>query len=158
MTEIRLVTRINASTEKCFDLSRSVEVHVKSTAHTNEKAIAGRTSGLCEMNDEITWQATHFWIQQKFSVRITKMMQPHFFEDTMVKGAFDSMRHEHHFEESLGQTRMTDVFVYTVPLGFIGKLFDWIILKPYMTKLLLLRNQTIKELAENCPAENFPKV
>lgn len=148
MTEIHLVTLINSSIKNCFDLSRSVEVHVQSTARTNEVAIGGRSSGLCELNDEITWQATHFGIRQKLTVRITKMSRPYFFEDMMLKGAFKSMRHEHHFEKVKGQTKMIDVFLYEVPLGFIGRLVDWLILKKYMTRFLLERNQTIKELAE----------
>lgn len=147
MAEIHLTTLISAPIQKCFDLARSVEVHLKSTSRTNEKAVAGRTSGLCELNDEITWQATHLFVRQKLTVQITKMHKPYFFEDTMLKGAFASLRHEHHFEESFGRTRMTDVFIYTVPLGLMGELVDWLLLKKYMTRFLLERNQTIKELA-----------
>ena len=149
MAEIRLSTFINAPLETCFDLSRSIEVHLKSTAKTNEKAIAGRTTGLCELHDTITWQATHFGVSQKLSVKITKMNQPYFFEDTMLKGAFSAMRHEHHFEKIYGKTKMSDLFIYTVPLGFIGRMVDALILEKYMTNFLLERNRTIKELAES---------
>jgi ligand-binding SRPBCC domain-containing protein len=155
MTQISLTTLIEAPVEICFDLSRSVEVHLKSTARTNEIAIAGRTTGLCELHDEITWQATHFGVRQKLSVRITKMEKPRFFEDSMLKGVFSSMRHEHHFEMSAGQTKMTDMFSYTVPFGFFGQLFDKLILKKYMTSFLLKRNQTIKDLAEEGEKANY---
>ena len=148
MTQIILHTEIHAPIEKCFDLSLSVDIHQLSTAHTNEKAIAGRTSGICELNDEITWQAKHFGVTQKLRVKIIQMNRPHSFEDRMLKGAFKSMHHIHNFEYKNGITVMHDVFNYEVPFGFIGKLFDRLILKKYMTGFLLKRNAFIKETAE----------
>jgi ligand-binding SRPBCC domain-containing protein len=149
MTTIRLSTIINAPAEKCFDVSRDIKIHELSTQRTNERAIAGKTSGLCELNDEITWEATHLGVRQKLTVRITKMNKPVFFEDAMLNGAFKSMRHEHHFSQGGSKTEMTDIFMYEVPFGFLGGLFNRIILKKYMTKFLLARNQIIKELSEN---------
>jgi hypothetical protein len=43
---------------------------------------------------------------------------------------------------------MTDKFQYEVPLGVLGKLFDGLILKNYMTKFLKIRNEVLKEIAE----------
>lgn len=148
MTTIKLKTIIKASANKCFDVSRDIKIHELSTKVTNERAIAGKTSGLCEVNDEITWEATHFGIRQRLKVKITKVNRPIFFEDTMLKGAFKSMRHEHHFRQMNDRTEMTDIFIYEVPFGFFGKLFDIFILKNYMTKFLTIRNQIIKEVSE----------
>jgi len=119
-----------------------------STANTNERAIAGRTSGLCELGDSITWEATHFNIRQKLTVEITQFDKPYSFEDRMVKGAFKSMKHEHRFEEKNGFTIMTDKFEYEVPLGLVGTLFDRLILNSYMRRFLIKRNDFIKSLAE----------
>ncbi len=148
MTVIELETTIKAGVERCFDLTRDINIHKLSTEKTNEKAIAGRTSGLCELGDKVTWEARHFSIRQRLSVEITKFNKPYFFEDRMIKGAFKSMRHEHHFREINGTTLMTDKFMYQVPFGLLGKLFDKVILKNYMTKFLLTRNRIIKEIAE----------
>lgn len=148
MTTLKLTTHINVSPERCFDISRDVKVHELSTIDTNERAIAGRLSGLCELNDEITWEATHFGIKQKLTVKITKMEYPSFFEDTMLKGAFKNMRHEHHFKNDNGNTIMDDIFEYEAPLGILGKIFDKLILKNYMTRFLLVRNKVIKDVAE----------
>ncbi len=48
MPVIELETGIAASIDICFDLSRSLELHLRSTASTREKALAGKTSGLLE--------------------------------------------------------------------------------------------------------------
>lgn len=157
MTKIVLTTFINCPAEQCFDLARSADVHLESTKHTHEKVIAGRTSGLFELNDEVTWEAIHLGFRQKLSTRITRFERPVFFEDQMLKGAFKSMRHEHHFKEEKTGTMMKDIFEYEVPVGWLGKLFDHLYLKRYMTRLLVLRNQTIKSIAEHPEHNNNNK-
>ncbi|WP_316784332.1 SRPBCC family protein [Pedobacter frigiditerrae] len=147
-TEIILSTSINAHFQVVFDCARSIDIHQLSTAKTNEKAIAGRTSGLCELGDEITWQAKHFGFYQTLSSKITKLKAPYHFQDCMVNGAFSFIKHDHYFEENNGVTEMKDVFAYGVPYGILGKLFNRIILKKYMTTFLMERNRVIKEVAE----------
>lgn len=108
MPTIKLTTRINAPIAKCFDVSRDIGVHELSTKDTKERAIAGKIAGLCELNDEITWEAIHFGIKQRLTVRITKLTRPYYFEDIMLKGAFKSMKHEHHFKDIDGNTVMDE--------------------------------------------------
>ncbi|MEO5643271.1 MAG: SRPBCC family protein [Bacteroidia bacterium] len=153
MTTINLRTEIDASINVCFDLARDIDVHIRSTGKTNEKAIAGRLKGLCEKGDTITWEAKHFVITQQLSVEITRLEKPFFFEDRMLKGAFKSMRHEHHFEELNGCTIMKDHFEYEVPYSVFGRLFNIFVLKSYMTRFLLARNKILKSLAENRSAD-----
>jgi len=148
MTRIEIHTTIHASAVICFDLARSVDAHLTSLQHTNERVIAGRKSGLCEIYDVITWEAKHFGITQHLTVKITKIESPHFFEDIMIKGAFKSMQHQHYFEEKNGATIMKDVFAYETPGWILGRLFDMLILKTYMTKLIAARNLSLKTLAE----------
>lgn len=149
MPRIELHTIINAEIETVFDLSRSVDLHITSTQHTKEKVIAGKTTGLLELNDSVTWNANHLGFNQNLTSKITKFERPQFFEDKMVKGAFKSFKHEHHFSTEEGKTKMTDIFVYESPLGLLGKAADALFLNKYITKLLTKRNKTIKEFAES---------
>lgn len=148
MAEIILSTSIKAPIQIVFDCARSIDIHQLSTKKTNEKAIAGRTSGLCELGDEVTWRAKHFGIYQTLSSKITKLKAPFYFQDCMVKGAFSFIKHDHYFEEINGVTAMRDVFTYGVPYGIFGKMFNKLILKNYMVALLTERNMVIKEVAE----------
>ncbi len=149
MPVIILQTEVKATIERCFDLSRSIDLHKISTEHTNEEAVDGVTSGLIDLNEYVTWRAKHFGIYQKLTTKITELDSPRFFVDEMVNGAFREFRHEHQFETIESGTLMTDIFDYQSPFGILGKLVDLIILKKYMTKLLIKRNQTIKEFAES---------
>jgi ligand-binding SRPBCC domain-containing protein len=148
MTQLILITAVKAPIETCFDLSLSADIHLQSTSHTGEKVVAGRTSGIFEENEEVTWQARHFGIKQKLTTKITKVDRPHSFEDRMLKGAFTSMHHVHEFAYKDDITYMKDIFAYEVPLGFIGRLFDRLVLKRYMTDFLETRNNFIKSMAE----------
>ncbi|MBP2830981.1 hypothetical protein J8281_02175 [Aquimarina sp. U1-2] len=60
MNEIVLHTHIHASVEKVFNLSRDIDFHMSAAKHTQEKAIAGRTSGLIKLHETITWRGKHF--------------------------------------------------------------------------------------------------
>lgn len=147
-TEIRLHTAIDAPIQVVFDCARSIETHIISTKKTNEKAIAGRLSGLCELGDEVTWRAKHFGIYQLLTSKITKFSSPNYFQDCMVKGAFSFFQHDHFFDERNGITLMKDVFTYGVPYAVLGRIFNRLILKKYMTRLLNERNRVIKIEAE----------
>lgn len=148
MSEIKLITHINAPIDRVFDLARSIDFHLLSTAHTNEKAIAGKTSGLIELHETVTWRAKHLGFYQNLTVQITQFERPHFFEDRMLKGAFKHMKHQHHFKEHNNGCLMTDTFEFSSPFGYLGQAFDLLFLKKYMTRLLLKRNEALKAIAE----------
>lgn len=148
MPIITLDTYIQASREVVFDLSRDIDLHQISTIHTNEKAIAGKTSGLIGLGETVTWQARHFGLTQKLSTKITAFQSPEYFVDEMLSGAFHSFKHEHLFLVRGEGTLMRDVFDYVSPLGILGRLADRLFLESYMKKLLSIRNLTIKEHAE----------
>lgn len=149
MPLIELETYIDAPCERCFDLSRSIDVHILSTKRTKEKAIAGRTSGLIEKDETVTWQARHFGIMQRLTSKITAMQHPVYFVDEMVKGAFKRIYHEHLFDVKGNGTVMIDKFQYEVPFGIAGKLFDKLVLYRYLRRFLIERNNLIKSLAES---------
>ena len=149
MPSIQIVTQINAPIERCFNLSRSIDLHVVSTKHTNEKAIAGVTSGLIGLNESVTWRAKHLGVWQTLTSRITEFDSPNLFIDEMVNGAFKSFRHEHHFKAVPPNTIMTDIFTFTSPFGPAGEIFNRLFLTQYMQRLLEKRNEVIKEYAES---------
>ncbi len=148
MPKIELVTEINSTLEICFDLSRSIDLHKISTAQTNEQAIAGRTRGLINLHEIVTWQATHFGVRQKLTSKITAFDRPNYFINEQTKGIFKSIIHEHNFEKVGDKVIMRDVFEFHSPFGLFGKIFNKLILTTYLKRLLTKRNQIIKEFAE----------
>ncbi|MFK7749297.1 MAG: cell division protein [Kordia sp.] len=148
MTTIQLKTQINAPIELVFDLSRDISEHEASTNNTREKAIAGRTSGKIELGETVTWRAKHFGVYLQHTSIISAMESPTYFVDEMAKGVFKSFHHEHMFKEKENGTEMIDNLSYEVPYGIFGKIFNYFILKSYLTTFLRERNQHIKQRAE----------
>ena len=148
MIKIDLETRIKAPIERVFDLARSIDAHMDSTASTGETAIAGRTSGLIGLGETVTWSAVHFGVRQQLTVEIVECARPHSFVDTMVSGAFKSMYHRHEFEASGDETLMKDQFEFEAFFGFLGTIVEKLILRNYMWRFLEVRNARLKVLAE----------
>ena len=149
MPRIELNTKIDAPINVVFDLSRSIDFHMKSTAQTNEKAVGGKTSGLIGLNESVTWRAKHFGVTQNLTSKITVMQRPDIFVDEMTNGAFKWFCHQHLFLEENGKTLLVDIFEFESPFGFLGKMANRLFLKSYMERLLIERNKHLKEIAEN---------
>ena len=144
MPIITIETLLPAPPERCFDASRDLDLHVTSMKETAEKAVAGRTSGLIELGEQVTWEGRHFGVRQRFTSKITAFDRPAYFQDSMVKGAFHSFIHDHLFEPVHGGTKMTDVLTFASPLGFIGAIVDRLVLAGYLRRMLIARNEVIR--------------
>lgn len=149
MTQIKTSTTINAPIEIVFNNCRNIDIHQYSASKTNEKAIVGRTSGLIDKGETVTWEGKHFGIYIQHESIISEMNFPNYFVDEQLKGQFKSFKHQHFFTQKENQTIMTDILDYETPFGFIGKLFDKLLLVNHLTNFIIYRNAILKELSEN---------
>ncbi len=143
---------VTAPAARCFDLARSVEVHLAGNVHSGEAAVAmaGITSGLIGLGQRVTWRAKHFGVWQKLTSEITAMDRPAYFQDAMIRGAFRFMTHDHYFRlVTPAQTEMKDVFCFEAPLPILGRLAEMAFLRRYMQSLLQERNAVLKRIAES---------
>jgi ligand-binding SRPBCC domain-containing protein len=145
---IKTITEIRAPAERVFDLCRSVDLHVRSAGATGERAIAGVTMGLLELGDEVTWRGKHFGVWQNLTSKITVYSRPNHFRDSMVKGAFRRLDHDHLFETRGDLTIMKDVFDFASPCGILGHMADALFLTDHMRRFLVERNAVIRRAAE----------
>ena len=156
MVSIDLVLRIEAPIERCFDLSRSIEVHLIGAAETGEAAVAGVTTGLMGLGQWVRWKAKHFGVTQHLTSKITAFDYPHYFQDTMIEGAFKSMQHDHYFEAiTSDETEMKDRFVFSAPLPLLGGIAERVFLKRHMENFLVKRNRIVKEVAESANWQDY---
>jgi ligand-binding SRPBCC domain-containing protein len=147
--EIRVSTVIRAPIERVFDLARSVEAHLASARGTAEAAVDGRTTGLLEMGETVTWRARHFGVRQHLTTRITAFDRPHHFQDRMVRGAFRNFEHDHSFRQLAGgEVEMFEMLRFAAPPAGLGMLIERLVLGPYFERFLRERNRALKRLAE----------
>ena len=149
MVTIELEMFVHAPAERVFDLARSVDLHVRSTGGTREQAVAGRTTGLLEPGETVTWRARHLGAWRKLTSRVSTYERPRHFRDEMVSGAFAWLEHDHFFDPVPGGTLMRDVFRFAAPLGPLGWLAERLLLERYMARFLAERNAVIKQVAES---------
>jgi ligand-binding SRPBCC domain-containing protein len=158
MVSLEEITVIHAPVERCFDLARSVEVHLLGNVHFGEQALAtgGVTSGLIGLGQRVTWRAKHFGIWHNLRSEITMMEPPVYFQDVMIQGIFRFMRHDHYFRSlPSGKTEMKDVFCFAAPLPILGLLAETLVLRRYMRTLLRERNLVIQQVAESSEWQKY---
>jgi ligand-binding SRPBCC domain-containing protein len=147
MAKFRIVTEIDAPVEVCFDVARSIDLHLESMLASDERAIDGVTSGLIGAGEEVTWEARHFGVRWRMTSRIVAFDPPRRFVDEMVRGPFRAFRHEHQFEPAGAGTRMTDVITFRTPMAVMTERLVGL----YLRRLMRIRNAAIRLKAQSGP-------
>jgi ligand-binding SRPBCC domain-containing protein len=149
MARIVLTTRIRAPVERCFDLARSIDLHVAASGGSGERAVAGVVSGLIGLGERVTWRARHFGVRFEMTSEIAALDRPRFFRDRMIAGPFSCFEHDHTFEEVDGGTVMRDDLRFEAPFGPLGRLAARYALRPHLAAFLAERNTVLKRVAES---------
>lgn len=148
MPIVTVETYVAAPIELCFDLARDIDVHTQTVwKFTRERAVAGVTKGRIGYGETVTFEATHFW-RQRLTSKIVEYERPYRFVDEMQKGSFKRLKHIHEFYEVEGGTLLRDTLDFQAPLGILGWIADTFVLKHYMTKFIIDRNEQLKKIAE----------
>jgi ligand-binding SRPBCC domain-containing protein len=156
MVSIEQRMQITAPIQRCFDLSRSIELHLLGTKDTGEQAVGGVRAGLIGPDEFVRWRAKHLGVRQHLTSKITAFDFPNYFQDTMTEGAFKFMQHDHFFT-ALGdsQTEMRDRFTFAAPLPVLGSIAEHLFLRRYMDRFLRRRNEILKQVAESDRWQDF---
>ncbi len=142
-------TRIAAPIERVFDLARDVGAHAASSSFTGERVVEpGRTSGLLDLGDLLTFEGRHLGVRQRLTVRITEMDPPRRFVDEGVRGALRELRHVHEFYAEGGVTVMRDVITWRSPFGIVGRAADALFVTRHMRWFVTEKQRRLKSMAE----------
>jgi len=140
----QLVTSIAASPARVFDASLDIDAHLASMESSGEQAVDGVTSGLIGLGETVTWRAKHFGIVWKMTSTISALDAPHRFVDEQLRGPFKRFRHEHLFESEGSGTKMVDNIEFEAPLGPLGRIAERLVLRSYLPKLIVERNDFLR--------------
>ena len=77
---------------------------------------------------------------------ITHISEGKYFVDEQRKGPYGIWHHEHHFRQVPGGIEMRDILSYRLPMGFLGKIIDTILVKKRVKAIFSFREQKIREL------------
>ncbi len=85
-------------------------------------------------------------IPLEWVTEITHIKEHKFFVDEQRKGPYTIWHHEHHFEAIEGGVRMLDRVSYQLPMGFLGKMMQPILVEPKLKEIFNYRWNKVEEL------------
>ncbi len=141
---------VRAPIEVCFDAARDIGLHPQTVwPRTKERTLpGGRVSGMMEKGESVVFEAVHFGVRQRLTSVVEEYERPDRFVDVMQRGAFRHMRHRHEFEAQEEGTIVRDILEFASPLGWLGRLFDRLVLRAYMRAFILYRQRELKRIIE----------
>lgn len=77
---------------------------------------------------------------------ITQVKDREYFIDEQRYGPYRLWHHQHHFREIPGGVEMTDIVHYRLPLGFIGRIANRLIVAKKLEQIFQYRFQKVEEL------------
>ena len=139
---------IQAPIRRCFDLVRSIEAH-EFTSSVDGRAVAGKISGLAGFNDTTTWSARFFGWRFRLKTCVNNFDPPYIFSETLERGLLLEFAHVYSLRAlENGLVELEDVFMFRSPFGILGALFDALVLKTIMARVMTARLDGLKRLAE----------
>lgn len=92
-------------------------------------------------------KSTKYFIPMYWEVKIEKIDNPNLLVDLALKSPFAFWEHKHIFIKHGNMSELKDVITYSLPFGFIGKIFNFLIKKD-IEKMFNYRHKMTKEILE----------
>jgi len=84
-----------------------------------------------------------FGIPLRWTTEIKQVNAPTKFIDKQIRGPYAFWEHTHLFEKVPGGTRMTDEVKYALPLGWLGQMAHWLLVKTKLNHIFDFRSKTL---------------
>lgn len=140
---------INAPIERCFLLSTSLDLVMRSLNMRLVASQSTRTSGLVTDGDRLMWRGWVFGLPQFHESVITRYECPDFFQDAMARGRFRRFEHDHFFTEIGGRTLLNDKVRFSLPVRWATRSLGQFVVTPHVARLLRHRLELLKRVAES---------
>ncbi len=85
-------------------------------------------------------------IKMNWMTEITQVKDKEYFIDEQRVGPYKIWHHQHHFKPIEGGVEMTDIIDYVVPLGFLGRLVEPILVRGKLKEIFDYREIKMDEL------------
>ncbi|MBA4165998.1 MAG: SRPBCC family protein [Chitinophagaceae bacterium] len=94
-------------------------------------------------------------IKLYWMTEITHVSEKKFFIDEQRYGPYAMWHHQHHFREIEGGVEMTDLVHYKNPLGFLGEVFNKLVVRPKLLGIFKYRFTKVDELFGGWPEQEM---
>lgn len=150
MIVVAYETTAQAPSERCFDLARSVRLHVDSSQDIAARAVGGRRDGLSNQGDETVWSARFLGLRFRMTTQIDHFNYPTRFDDRLTHGRLRRFEHVYRFATLPdGGCAMSDELTVEAPFGPLGRMLERLYLTRRLRHLVARRLERIKAVAES---------
>jgi ligand-binding SRPBCC domain-containing protein len=87
-----------------------------------------------------------FGIKTLWVTEITHVSEGKYFVDEQRIGPYKIWHHQHLIEQVGAKTIMTDIVSYQPPFGFIGSIFNWLIIRPKLDSIFNFRERVLEKI------------
>ena len=149
MITIRHEVHVRAPAERCFDLTRNVDLHVDSSKDIAARATGGRTGGLSGPGDTTIWSARFCGVRFAMTTRVEDYQRPANFGDRLTRGLLRQFAHVYRFTPLPDNgCAMSDELTVEAPFPLLGRWMERLYLARRMRSLVRRRLEWIKGVAE----------
>ncbi|MBA0883194.1 SRPBCC family protein [Flavobacterium undicola] len=141
------VQHINASIEECWAFFSSPRNLQKITPQTMGFQITDFDGKNMYAGQIIQYKVSPFLgIKLPWVTEITMVKEQSYFVDIQLFGPYALWHHKHFFEPTENGVKMTDLVHYALPLGFIGRIVNALIVKNKLKGIFEYRVKKVNEI------------
>lgn len=138
---------VNATLDECWAFFSSPENLQKITPESMGFQITDFDGNSMYAGQIIQYKVTPLLgLKLSWTTEITQVKDKAYFIDEQRFGPYSFWHHKHFFEEVEGQVKMTDVVHYALPLGFLGRIMNSLIVENKLKEIFDHRRVIVDEL------------
>lgn len=145
--KIETVQLVNASLDECWAFFSSPQNLQKITPNDMGFEITDFDNKSVYPGQVIQYKVSPlFGIKLSWMTVITAVKDKAYFIDEQRFGPYTLWHHKHFFEATATGTKMTDVVHYALPLGFLGKIMNTLVVKNKLKEIFDYRCVKVDEM------------
>lgn len=145
--KIETVQHINASLEECWTFFSSPKNLQKITPETMGFQITDFDDKTMYAGQIIQYKVSPLLgLKLSWTTEITQVKDKSYFIDEQRFGPYSFWHHKHFFEATPNGVKMTDVVHYAIPLGFLGRIMNALIVKNKLNEIFDYRYQKVNQI------------
>ena len=141
------VQHINASIEECWAFFSSPRNLQKITPKTMGFQITDFDEKNMYAGQIIQYKVSPLaGLKLRWTTEITIVKDKEYFIDEQRFGPYALWHHKHFFEPTANGVKMTDVVHYALPLGFIGRIMNTLVVKNKLNEIFEYRVKAVNQI------------
>lgn len=141
------VQHINASLEECWSFFSNPKNLQIITPKSMGFEVTDYDDKLMYTGQIIQYKITPLLgIKLNWMTEITVVKENSYFIDEQRFGPYTLWHHKHFFEATTNGTQMTDIVHYALPLGFIGRIMNALVVRNELKTIFEYRHKKVEEI------------